>query len=240
MEQQAQGRARLVGTAVLPVDVVGEHQRLHLLRLVVPIEEVAQAAGQEGDHLRDLVARDAPEARAHTKGLEESRKARGVDVGRRLQEERLEVAGELLEALIDPRESLCVARALARQLRERALPVRPPGHDVAVGERYLQRGIAGHHAETACSETQVSDDLRTEHARNVGSGGGAAPGRHLLRDAAAAQDVAPLEEPDAKATPREIGGGGESVVAPAHHDCVVAASRAGRPPVHRSRRISAR
>ena len=47
VEQQAQRRARLVGPAVLAVDVVGQEQRLDLVRLVVAVEELAEAAGQE-------------------------------------------------------------------------------------------------------------------------------------------------------------------------------------------------
>ena len=43
VEEQAERRARLVRAAVLAVDVVGEHERLDLLGLVVAVEEVAEA-----------------------------------------------------------------------------------------------------------------------------------------------------------------------------------------------------
>jgi hypothetical protein len=56
VEEQAERRAGLVGPAVLSVEAVGEHQRLDLVRRVVAVEEVAEAARQEGHHAGDLLA----------------------------------------------------------------------------------------------------------------------------------------------------------------------------------------
>ena len=57
VEEQPERGSRVVRSAVLPVDVVGEEQGLDLLRLVVPVEELAEAAGQERHHVGNLVGR---------------------------------------------------------------------------------------------------------------------------------------------------------------------------------------
>ena len=97
VEEQAEGRASVVGAAVFAIDVVGQDQRLDLLRLVVPVEELAEAAGQERHHLGDLAAADAPEALRDAKQLAKALEASRSRVGRGLEEERLQVAGQPLQ-----------------------------------------------------------------------------------------------------------------------------------------------
>jgi hypothetical protein len=227
VEEQAERRPRLPGTAVLAVDAVGEHERLHLLGFVVAVEEVAKAARQERGHLGDLIAGDAAEALSDAKRLHDAGKPCGVDVGRRLEKEGLEIARELLQAGVDPREGRCVPRRQALQLRDRRAHVRPPREDVAVGKRHLERGIAGHHAQAVRAQAEVADDLGPEHARDVRRGGGPAARCDLLRDAAPAEDLAALQDEHAEPPAREIGGRGEAVVAPAHHHGVGIGSQSG-------------
>ena len=59
VEQQAQRSSRLVGSAVLTVDIVREKHCLDLFGFVVSVEKFAQAPCQEGYELTDLVRSDA-------------------------------------------------------------------------------------------------------------------------------------------------------------------------------------
>ena len=51
MEEQADGSARLIRSAMLAVYVVGKEHGLYFFRLVIVIEEFAQASSQEGNQL---------------------------------------------------------------------------------------------------------------------------------------------------------------------------------------------
>ena len=73
------------------------------------------------------------------------------------------------------------------------------------------------------AEVEVADHLGPEHARDVGGRRGAAAGGDLLGDAAAADDLAPLEHEGAEARAGEVGGRGQAVVAGTHDDGVVGA-----------------
>ena len=223
MEEQAEGGARVVGSAVLAVDVVGEDQRLDLLRLVVPVEELAEAAGQERHHLRDLAAADAPEAPRRAEQLAQALDAARARIGRRLQEERLEIASQPLELGVDAHPGLRVLRGDALDLRHHPLALGPPGHRGPVRKGHLQVGIAGHHAEAVGAEVDVADDLGPQHARDVGGGGGPTAGGDLLGHAAAAHDLAALDHQGAQAGAAEVDGRGQAVVARPHHDRVVPA-----------------
>ena len=76
VEQQPDRRPRLVRPAVLAVHVVRQVQRLHLVRLEVAVQVVAQAPGQERDHLPDLVAVDAAEPHRVPQRLDDPRRDR--------------------------------------------------------------------------------------------------------------------------------------------------------------------
>ena len=108
VEQKAERGAGLVGAAVLSVEAVGQHERLDLLGLVVAVEEVPEASRQEGDHPGDLGARDRAHAPADPPELAQAREAARFEVRRRLEEERLKVAGEAFELLVHPHERLRV------------------------------------------------------------------------------------------------------------------------------------
>ena len=90
-----------------------------------------------------------------------------------------------------------------------------------VGERDLEGGIAGDHAESVIGEMEVADDFRAEHAGDVGSGGSAAAGCDLFGDTASADDVAALEDEGGVSGAGEIRGSGQAVVASADDDGVV-------------------
>ena len=225
VEEQPEGGARVVRPAVLAVDVVGKDQGLDLLRFVVAVEEVTEAAGQERDHLGNLKAADAPEAARGPEQLAQAFDAAGPGIRGGLQEERLQVAGQAFQLGVDAYPRLRVLRGDPFDLRHHALALGPPGHDGPVQERHLEIGVAGHHAQAVRSEVEVADHLGPEHARDVGRRGRAAAGGDLLGDAAAAHDLAPLDHEGAEARKGEIGGRGEAVVSGTHHHGVVGAPR---------------
>ena len=98
VEQEAERGARLVGPAVLAVDVVREEQRLDLLGLVVAVEEVARGCRSGTRPSAAISSPLMPRKRRPTRSASSRPpRPRRVDVRRRLQEERLEVARQLLE-----------------------------------------------------------------------------------------------------------------------------------------------
>ena len=143
-----------------------------------------------------------------------------MDVGRRLEEERLQIAGQPLELRVDPGEGVGVPRRDRPDLRERPVDLRPPGDRDAFREGDLQPGLARDHPQAAGFEVEVADHLGTEHAGDVGGRRGAAPRGDLLGDAAAADHLPPLEDQRGEAGAREIRRRRQAVVAPADHNRV--------------------
>ena len=94
VEQQADRRARPVRRGVHPVHVVRQVHPFDRLGLEVPVEEVAERAGQELGEVRDLVAPDPLDPPVDAPALPDAIPPARVDVRRLLEEERLEVAGE--------------------------------------------------------------------------------------------------------------------------------------------------
>src|SRR5450631_568117 len=92
---------------------------------------------------------------------------------------------------------------------------------MAVGERDLEGGIAGDHAESVIGEMEVANDFGAEHAGDVGGGGSAATGGDLFGNTASADNVAAFEDQSGVSGASEIRGGGEAVVAGADDDGVV-------------------
>src|SRR5580700_10143201 len=96
MEQQSDCRAWLIGTAVFTVNVVGEEQCLDRLALIMPVKKFPKASRHEGNKLCDLLTGNAAEPLAHTKKIVPPGETPRVDLRRRLQKERLQVARQLL------------------------------------------------------------------------------------------------------------------------------------------------
>ena len=67
MKEQADGRARLIRSAMFAIDVIGQEHGFHFFGFVIVIEKFAQAPGQERNQLRDLSARNPAESLAHAK-----------------------------------------------------------------------------------------------------------------------------------------------------------------------------
>jgi hypothetical protein len=144
-----------------------------------------------------------------------------VDVRRLLEEERLEVARQLLQPAVDAVERCRVRRRDRGELSHRAFVVGPPREDAPVFEDRLEARLARHHPQAVAAEVEVADDLGPEHRGDVGRRRRAASRRDLLGDARAADDLAALEDDRAEPGAREIGGGNEPVVPAADDDRIV-------------------
>ena len=90
-----------------------------------------------------------------------------------------------------------------------------------VGERDLERGIAGNHPESVIGKMEVADNFRAKHAGDVGSGGSATARSNLFRNTASAYDVAAFEDEGGVSGASEIGSSSEAVVASADNDGIV-------------------
>ena|SRR3979411_2618649 len=90
-----------------------------------------------------------------------------------------------------------------------------------VGERDLERGIAGNHPESVIGKMEVADNFGAKHAGDVGSGGSATARSNLFRNTTSANDVAAFEDESRIPGASEIRGSGESVVASADDDGIV-------------------
>ena len=90
-----------------------------------------------------------------------------------------------------------------------------------VGERDLERGIAGNHPESVIGKMEVADNFRAKHAGDVGSGGSATARSNLFRNTTSAYDVAVFEDEGGVSGASEIGSSSEAVVASADNDGVV-------------------
>ena len=90
-----------------------------------------------------------------------------------------------------------------------------------VGERDLERGIAGDHAQSVIGEMEVADNFGAKHAGDIRSGGGAAARSDLLGDTTSSDDVAAFEDEGGVSGAREIGSSSKAIVASADNDSVV-------------------
>ena len=215
VEEEPERRPRRVRPAVLSVDVVREEERLDLLALVVAVQEVAEASRQERDHPRDL-ARPRFRGTASRRGCASRIPAPSAraDLGRRLEEERLEVARQALELVVDADE-----RARVR----RGEPLRAPAPSCRGRTTRARRSPSGNGTSSAGSHGTIRKPVAAP-----GRGRGSPPGRSML----AMYDVVDARQPGAissvtqapPTTPRrsttsvaepgagEVRGGGQAVV----------------------------
>ncbi len=140
------------------------------------------------------------------------------------------MARQLAEMDVERQEALAVPRRNAHQHLAHALAVAPPGQNYAVRHHGLHRRFGRDHPQSLSIELQVTDDLRTQHACHVRRSGDATSRRgvaiDLLGDAAAADNLAPLQHQRAQPGAGEIERCRQSVVACADDDCVVAGCHA--------------
>ena len=92
---------------------------------------------------------------------------------------------------------------------------------MATGEGNLNGRITWNHSQSVIGEPELGDHLGPQHARDVRSSRDAASWRNLLRHAAAADNVPPLEDQRRKPSPRQVGRCRKTVVSSANHYGVI-------------------
>ena len=148
-----------------------------------------------------------------------------LHVGRRLHEERLEVAREPGEPAFHREEALAVGGRELLEQRAHARGVAPPRQHGAVGRHGLHGRLGRDHLQSVTVEREVADHLGPQHARHVGRGRDAAARRFrgvdFLGDGATAEHVAALEHERLESRAREVERGRQPVVPTADDDDVV-------------------
>ncbi len=96
MEQQAQRGSRLIRSAMFAVDVVRQKKCLYLLRFVIAIEEISQAARQKRNELRKFRTRNSSKTLTHPQQVTPSTQGLRINVRWRLEKKRLKISRELL------------------------------------------------------------------------------------------------------------------------------------------------
>src|SRR5580692_873209 len=141
MKQKSEGSSRLVRSSMLSIDVVRQKHGLHLLGLVVAVQELSQAPGHEGNELADLVRGDTTKAFADSQQFEQPRDSRGSYLGRRLQEKWLQVTRKPFQLIINAKKCPGIALRIFLDFLGGALSVRPPSNDLPIMKGNLQVGI---------------------------------------------------------------------------------------------------
>src|ERR1700736_6272170 len=100
MKEQPDGRGWKIGSTMLAIHVIGKAHGLHLFGLVIVIQKFAQTSGQEGNKLRDFLARNPTEVLSNTKQVGPAPYASGVDLRWRLHEKRLQVTCQLFQPVV--------------------------------------------------------------------------------------------------------------------------------------------
>ena len=201
MKEQSDGCPRLVRSAMLAVDVVGQKHRLHFLGLIVMIEKLAQAAGEERYKLRDFSTGNATKSFPHPEQVSPALHGGGVDFRRRLHEERLQITCQLFQLIIDLHKPCCIFCGNLRKFFSRSLAIHPPRHHMPVREGNLDRRIAGNHAQAVTRQLQFRNHFRPQHAGDIRGGGHAAAGRDFFGHTTSANNLAALQHKGATAPP---------------------------------------
>ena len=148
-----------------------------------------------------------------------------MQVGRRLQEKRLQVSRQSFEFNFCCEERIDIIWREPFQFTAHQVFVGPPADDIAVVECGLNPRVARDHFQTVRFEFEIAYDRRPQHARDVGSRGDAASRCEiridLFSNSAAADNIPALEYEDTLSGPGEIRGGSQAIVAGSNDDGVV-------------------
>ena len=217
--------ARLVRARPRADQAVQRHHRLHLIGLEEPVEQVDDRHRHQLGHVGEPAHVETAEAPREPELFREICGCERTELGRRGHHQRPEHLGEAADPGVPPLDRVGVS---LRELRERLvvlLGVVVVLHDAAtVGERKEVRPHPRRPVSVTL-ELQVAQDRVGHQAHHVAERGDPELGRlgpRGHRVGGAAHLVTGLEHDRAGAGLREVGGGDEAVVTPAHHDRVVA------------------
>src|ERR1700690_1548930 len=129
------------------VDIVGQKQRFYFFGFVVAVKKVPDASGKKRHKLRDFAGGDSTKPFGRAEKLSPPIKRLRARLRRRLEEKWLQIVSQPFEAIVYADKSLRVLGTYLAQLFDHSVALRPPGNQMTIGERHLQRGVAGHHAQ---------------------------------------------------------------------------------------------
>ena len=206
--------------------VVGE-DRLELVRLEVPVQEVADALGHEVDEPEELVA-ELPELPEEPDHLLDVGRPPGHRVRRSLPQELAHELGRVVEERLEHRIGLGVLPRELGDLGARLLGVVPvdevpsvrEGHEQVIGRQDLIAELP---------QLELLDDLGLEQTHDVRGGRHAVSGPDLLGHAGPTQHAAALQDERPKPGPGEVRGADEPVVPGTDDDRVVDLGHGGFP-----------
>ena len=167
VEQQTNSSSRLIRTAMFAVHVIRQEHGLDLFGFIIVIKKLAQASGQETDQFGDLCIGNLSEPLPHAKQFSQPLRPARIELRRRFQKKRLQIARQLLELVIHPHKCFAILRRNLAELCLCTFAVRPPGNHLPIQERDLDGRIARNHPQAELAQLQVGNHFRPQHAGNV-------------------------------------------------------------------------
>ena len=212
MEQNV-GGARGRRAADRVVDRVPAERRQHLFGAEVLAEILARRRAEQIERVGDRRPVASRAGREPGEPGEVARPSRGR-IGRSGVDQRRDQLGEAGQLGLEAGQGagVCDREALELLLGGRDVVVERERRSVRVEVERRPRRVDG---DPALDQPQVAPHRLAQHAEHVGPGGGAEARCELLRHAAAADDLAALEDHGPQPRLGEVVGGDEAVVAAA-------------------------
>ena len=136
VEQQAQRGPGIIRSAVLAINVVRQKQPLGFIAFEMAVQKFGERSGHELEQRGRLGAAYPPKPPRHAPQFADAGHAGGVDMRRRFEEKRLEIARQPPQLGIDAQIRFAILGRKARQFAGGALRIGPepqrraiPGHD---------------------------------------------------------------------------------------------------------------
>src|ERR1700755_1855284 len=164
MKQQTERRSGVVRAAVLAVDIIREEHRLDFLGFIVPVEKIAQAAGEKRNKLPDILRRHPATTIPQAQKLPPTFSSPKRWIGRRLQKKRLKIAREFFQLIIYAQKRFSVARRNLAKFLHSAFGLRPPGHHMPIVKRNNERRIARDHSKPVRRKIEIPNHGGPQHA----------------------------------------------------------------------------
>ena len=221
------------GAQERPDDPARAEARLQDVRLKPLVQVVRRAHRHESRERVQLVLGQRLDLLVQGEELPEFRRVQRPDIGRRHRERRRD---ELREARHEPAESRVGLRIAAREFRDllESILLVPVSVQVPPVRQGREARLLRDNLESMGRKFEIPDHLRPEEAAHVGADRELEPGEHLLGHGGPSEHVASFEDQDPFPRSSQVGRGGEAVVPPADHDCVVARGQETPPAAFRS------
>ncbi len=218
MMQQHVGRTGCIRTGVVADHAVETEQRLHRLALEPAVQVLA---GRDGEQIQQFLAQGfvqrmqpAPQARGAQQFRQRLPPTAIGQVGGWLQRQRAQHVGNRIEAGLVGRQPLGVA---GREPGEFGAGLAAAGQQVATfGQRQEVVATTLDHPQAVAGQIQIGNDPRLQQRDRIGGDRIAEAGMELFGDRRPAQHPAPFQHGHLQSGPRQVGGAGQAIVAPAN------------------------